>query len=111
MSILICSAGTGLQKRTPGYSRSYIETGRWTAEVIAKKKAAAKPKPAAYQKIAKKPKKTAEEKLAAEQQALIAAMISDTAADKLEEKTAAPVEQQSIARDCSMNSHLYGERT
>ena len=58
---------------------------------IAKKKAAPKAKITKKAKIAKKPKQSAEAKLAAEQQALIAAMVSDAAAEKLEEKTQAPV--------------------
>ena len=58
---------------------------------ISKKKAAPKAKIAKKVKIAKKPKQSAEEKLAAEQKALIAAMVSDAAAEKLEEKTEAPV--------------------
>lgn len=55
---------------------------------IAKKKPAVAPKKA---KIVKKPKQSAEDKLAAEQQALIAAMVSDAAVEKLEEKTDTPV--------------------
>ena len=51
---------------------------------IVKKKSAAAPKKA---KIAKKPKENAESTLQAEQQALIAAMVSDAATDELKEKT------------------------
>ena len=84
-----------------------VKEDNWTAEAHARyaelfpegkdvKKAKIAPK---KKKITKKPAKivdekkpTAEEKLAAEQQALIAAMVSDAAAEKLEEKTQAPVQ-------------------
>ena len=74
---------------------------------IAKKKPAA-PKKA---KIVKKPKETAESKLQAEQQALIAAMVSDAAVDKLTEKTAemkvtdaiAQAQEEKATQDSGMN--------
>ena len=67
---------------------------------IAKKKIAKK-KPA--KKVAEK-KPTAEEKLAAEQQALIAAMVNDAAAEKLEEKTPAVQITDAIAQAEEENS-------
>ena len=68
---------------------------------IAKKKKIVKKKPA--KKVDEK-KPTAEEKLAAEQQALIAAMVNDAAAEKLEEKTQVVQNSDAIAKAEEDNS-------
>ena len=70
---------------------------------IVKKKSAAAPKKA---KIAKKPKENAESKLQAEQQALIAAMVSDAATDELKEKTGIPVTKATPVADEKQDSKL-----
>ena len=70
---------------------------------IVKKKPAAAPKKA---KIVKKPKENAEAKLQAEQQALIAAMVSDAASDELKEKTDIPVTNATPVADETEDSKL-----
>ena len=70
---------------------------------IVKKKPAAAPKKT---KIAKKPKENAEAKLQAEQQALIAAMVSDAASDELKEKTDIPVTNATPVADETEDSKL-----
>tara|TARA_B100001093_G_C26830419_1_gene1015862 strand:+ start:501 stop:1670 length:1170 start_codon:yes stop_codon:yes gene_type:complete len=70
---------------------------------IVKKKPAAAPKKA---KITKKPKEKAEAKLQAEQQALIAAMVSDAASDELTEKTVIPVTKATPVSEETQDSNL-----
>ena len=101
-----------------------VKEDNWTAEAHAryaelfpegkdvKKAKIAKKKPVAPKKakIVKKPKETAESKLQAEQQALIAAMVSDAAVDKLTEKTAEMKVTDAIAQAQEQDSKSAAEQ-